>query len=73
MFLKQIGTSHLVEVLDITELTDPFKPRISGRLNVGEDLPDADSFAKADLRFPSGEPLPLCWVDSHYRDDEIRH
>jgi len=22
--------------------------------------------------FPSGEPLPQCWVDIHYRDAEVR-
>lgn len=73
MFLKQLGSSHLVEVLDIAELTDPFKPQIQGRLNIGEDMPEPERFAKDSLRFPSGEALPACWVDSHYRDDEIRH
>ncbi|MBM4201779.1 MAG: acetyltransferase, partial [Gammaproteobacteria bacterium] len=26
-----------------------------------------------DLSFPSGEGLPRCWVDVHYRDKELRH
>jgi hypothetical protein len=25
------------------------------------------------LLFPSGEGLPRCWVDVHYRDKELRH
>ena len=73
MFLKQVDSRHLVEVLDIAELTDPYKPSIRGRLNVGEDMPEPEEFAKETLRFPSGEKLPACWIDSHYRDDEIRH
>ena len=74
MFLKQADTTHLVEVLDIKELTDPFKSSIAGRLNVGEELPEPERFAKTALRFPSGETLPACWTDSHYRDAELsRH
>lgn len=73
MFLKQMDSTHLVEIMDLGALTDPFKTRVQGRLNVGEELPEAEYFEKSRLRFPSGEKLPECWTDSHYRDGELRH
>ncbi len=73
MFLKEKDTGHLVEVLNLEELFDPMKSTFTGRLNIGEELPDPDQFNKAKVCFPSGEDLPRCWVDVHYRDDEIRH
>ncbi len=68
MYLKQKATGDLVEVLDLALLFDPFKLEISGRLHVGEELQDPATFSKAELIFPSGEPLPRCWVDPHYRE-----
>lgn len=73
MFLKQIEVDHLVEVLRLEELVDPSKPSFTGRLNVGEDMPESTPFEKSKVCFPSGEPLPRCWVDVHYRDDELKH
>ncbi|RMG54597.1 MAG: acetyltransferase [Gammaproteobacteria bacterium] len=73
MFLKERKSGHLIEVLDLESLIDPNVDRFRGRYNYGEDLPDPQDFAKADVVFPSGEPLPRCWVDVHYRDDELRH
>jgi hypothetical protein len=73
MFLKEKDTGHLVEVLDREQLFDPMKSAFTGRLNVGEELPDPDQFNKSKVCFPSGEDLPRCWVDVHYRDDEFRH
>lgn len=68
MFLKEPTTGHLVEVLDLKALFDPFQTAVSGRYNVGEELPEPENFAKAGLGFPSGESLPRCWLDPHYRD-----
>jgi hypothetical protein len=68
MYLKQKATGDLVEVLDLALLFDPFRLEISGRLHAGEELQDAATFSKAELIFPSGEPLPRCWVDPHYRE-----
>ncbi len=73
MFLKEKGSKHLVEVLNLEELFDPMKPSFKGRLNIGEEMPEPDTFKKAQVRFPSGEDLPRCWVDVHYRDDELHH
>jgi hypothetical protein len=68
MFLKQKTEGHLLEVLSFTDLVNPKHPHVVGRLHYGEELQDPESFAKADLLFPSGEALPECWVDVHYRD-----
>jgi hypothetical protein len=72
MLLKQIESDHLVEVLKPEELFDPSKPAFTGRLNIGEDLPEPRRFQKAKVCFPSGERLPRCWTDVHYRDDELK-
>ncbi len=68
MYLKHKPSGDLVEVLDIRSLIDPFQPKIAGRFHAGEELQDPANFLKAELGFPSGEPLPLCWTDPHYRD-----
>jgi hypothetical protein len=72
MFVKDRTNGHLVEVLDTAALMDPAQSRFRGRYNWGEDLPEPEAFSKTDMIFPSGEPLPRCWLDVHYRDDELR-
>jgi len=71
MFLKEKSRDSLVEVLTLKELFDPFSSELIGRHQEGEDPQDPGNFKKADLCFLSGEPLPRCWVDPHYRDEEL--
>jgi hypothetical protein len=54
--------------LDVAILFDPFKAEVPGRLHVGEELQEPADFSKSDLVFPSGESLPRCWLDGHYKD-----
>jgi hypothetical protein len=68
MFLKQKAQGHLLEVLSMKDLINPLHDYIVGRLHYGEELQDPEKFMKDDLVFPSGEALPRCWVDVHYRD-----
>ena len=72
MFLKQKEDSHLVEVLSLNDLFNPMHQTLVGRLHYGEEVQDAQKFKKSGLIFPSGEPLPACWLDVHYRDKELR-
>ena len=72
MFLKQKKDGHLVEVLSLNDLVNPNHPNIVGRLHYGEEMQEPDKFAKSDLVFQSGEVLPQCWLDIHYRDAELR-
>ncbi len=67
MYLKDVKSGDLVEVLDIKSMADPFKKAIQGRFHVGEELQDPMEFAKTDLTFPSDEPLPQCWLDPNYK------
>ena len=67
MFLKTRQDGSLMEVLNLQQLFDPFASSVSGRLHAGEELQDSEAFAKGELRFPSGEALPRCWVDAGYR------
>jgi hypothetical protein len=71
MFLKQQANGHLVEVLSLNDLFDPSLTQIVGRLHYGEEMQEPDKFKKSDLIFPSGEALPRCWLDIHYRDQEV--
>ncbi|RMD77939.1 MAG: acetyltransferase [Gammaproteobacteria bacterium] len=68
MYLMHRPSGSLVEVLDPTALADPCRAEVPGRFHAGEELQDPETFAKAELAFPSGEPLPRCWVDPHWRE-----
>jgi hypothetical protein len=68
MYLKHKPTGDMVEVLDLEALFDPFRKELKGRFHSGEEMQDPAGFAKGDLVFPSGEALPRCWVDGHYRE-----
>ena len=71
MFLKD-SKADLVEVLTLSDLFDPFSKTLVGRYQHGEEAQDPEKFNKTDLSFPSGEDLPRCWVDAHYRDSELQ-
>ena len=72
MFLKEKSSGHLIEVLSLQDLFNPFNATVNGRYNHGEEAQEPEDFAKDDLIFLSGEALPLCWTDDHYRDAELR-
>lgn len=67
MLLKDKKSGDLVRVEKLDELFDPYKRTISGRAQSGEEEQESAPFAKDQLQFPSGEALPLCWVDGSYR------
>ena len=66
MFLKTKNDGSLVEVLAMDQLINPFELSLQGRLHAGEELQDPELFTKGELLFPSGEQLPLCWLNVHY-------
>jgi hypothetical protein len=68
MYLKHKPSGDLVEILDLGALFDPFKTEVTARFHWGEEMQEPASFTKNDLVFPSGEVLPRCWVDGHYRE-----
>lgn len=72
MFLKQRKDGHLVEVLGFNDLVNPIHKHMVGRLHYGEEMQDPEKFLKTELMFPSGEALPQCWLDVHYRDQELQ-
>ena len=71
MFLKNKSNDDLVEVLTLKDLFDPFCTQLIGRYQHGEEMQDPEKFNKSDLGFLSGESLPRCWVDAHYREGEL--
>lgn len=65
MFLKHVPTDDLIEVIDLTDVINSHSPTILARSHSGEVIQRPEHFLKTELAFPSGEPLPLCWVESH--------
>jgi hypothetical protein len=68
MFLLHRSNQVLVEILELSDLFDPFKTEVLGMSHAGEELQDPALFSKVELDFPSGESLPICWLDGHYRE-----
>ncbi|EGV30822.1 hypothetical protein ThidrDRAFT_2454 [Thiorhodococcus drewsii AZ1] len=71
MFVQHKTTGKLIEILALTDLINPLHAEVTGRFHQGEEAQEPEDYPKADLIFPSGEPLPRCWTDAHYRDEEI--
>ena len=61
----------IVKVSDIHTLFDPYAHQVIGRLQWGEEEQDPEPLAKENLYFLSGEALPQCRVNFHYRDEEV--
>lgn len=68
MFLQHKRKGVLIEVTDPQILYDPCQHEIVGKAHCGEEMQDSESFSKSELIFPSGETLPRCWLDPHYRE-----
>lgn len=74
MLLRQRKSGHMIEVINELDLINLNHDEVTGLFQEGEDLQEPDTFKKSELVFLSGEALPKCWVDPHYRDDELmRH
>lgn len=67
MFLQDKKSGSLVEIIEIEELFNPVSDTVRGRLQTGEEEQQPESINKKNLSFPSGEDLPVCWLDSDYR------
>ena len=68
MLLQNKENGTLVEVLDVQSLINPSQPKISGRVQEGQEEQEPEAIAKDTLIFPSGESLPRCWVDATYQE-----
>ena len=68
MFLKHVPTGDLVEVIDLPDVINPNSRTIRARSHSGEVLQRPEDYLKSELAFLSGEALPKCWVDEHFRD-----
>ena len=68
MYLKHVPSGDLVEVIDLPDVINPASPTIRARAYTEEIIQRPENFLKSELVFPSGESLPLCWIDSHYNE-----
>ena len=71
MLLKQKSSEHMVEVANLLDLMNLNHAEVVGRFQEGEEQQDPVTFNKTELVFLSGEDLPRCWTDPHYRDNEL--
>lgn len=72
MFLKERTSGDLVEIAELPDLFNMYSDDIVGRFQCGEEAQEPERFSKSALVFPSGEELPQCWIDPHYRDHKLR-
>ncbi|MDM9385508.1 acetyltransferase [Chlorogloeopsis sp. ULAP01] len=70
MFLMHKPTGDLIEILTLDQLFNPCAKEVTGVDHFGEEMQDPACYQKIELAFPSGERLPRCWLDAHYRDTE---
>ncbi len=68
MFLMHKPTGDIIEILTLDKLFNPCVADVTGVDHCGEEMQDPTSYQKMELAFPSGELLPRCWLDSHYRE-----
>ena len=71
MLLREMTSGHMVEVANLLDLVNLNLDVVDGRYQEGEDVQDSKRFNKSELVFLSGEHLPRCWTDPHYRDEEL--
>lgn len=67
MLLKSKEDDGLVEINEVSDLIDPFKEEVMVQMQEGQNEQPPESVKKSDLVFPSGEALPLCWLDGNYK------
>lgn len=68
MLLKTRSNHHMVEVTNLIDLMNLNVTQVVGRTQEGEEQQDPAMFNKDELVFLSGEDLPRCWTDPHYRE-----
>lgn len=67
MFLQLKDSRDLIKIVDIQELLDPNSEIVHAQDQEGQEEQETDIYKKEELVFPSGEELPLCWLDAQYR------
>ena len=71
MLVKKRSNDHMIEVVNLADLINLNLDEVQGCYQEGEEQQDPEKFKKTDLVFLSGEALPRCWTDPHYRDNEL--
>ena len=71
MLLREKSSNHMVQITNLINLIDVNCDAVVGQYQEGEEAQDPEPYSKSSLVFLSGEELPRCWTDPHYRDDEL--
>jgi hypothetical protein len=67
MLLQIKDSQDLVKIVDVQELLDPTSEIVHAQDQQGQEEQETDIYKKEELVFPSGEKLPLCWLNAQYR------
>jgi len=67
MYVRNAETGGLAHVVKLSELTDPNMATVTVRYHAGEEVSEPAAVEKSAITFASGEALPKCWLDPHYR------
>lgn len=67
MLLQDKQSGSLVKILELEDLYNPLSDKVQGRIQRGQNEQPPELMKKENLSFPSGEDLPVCWLDSDYR------
>jgi len=67
MYLRNKANGDLAEVEKLEVLMDPNATSLMVHYFAGEEMGEPVSVKKDAMVFPSGEALPQCWLDPHYR------
>ncbi|MCX7594675.1 MAG: acetyltransferase [Fischerella sp.] len=70
MFLMHKPSGDLIEILTLDQLFNPCVQEVTGIDHFGEEMQEPASYLKKEMVFPSGESLPRCWLDAHYRETQ---
>ncbi|WP_038247986.1 hypothetical protein [Ghiorsea bivora] len=67
MYVRNLKSGDLAQIDKLAELTDPTAKSVTLHYFSGEEVGEPELVEKNELVFPSGEKLPKCWLDPHYR------
>jgi len=67
MFLRQMTSSELIEAIDVMSIVNPSCSTFVARTYLNDEMADVKRYNKQEMMFPSGEPLPRCWLEPGYR------
>ena len=67
MFLQDKQSGSLIKIVELENLFNPLSDTVKGKIQQGQNEQPPELLKKTNLSFPSGEDLPICWLDKNYQ------